>query len=643
MNFILEHLPVILTAKKISNNNAVLQRNITKLRHEHVDKTHVFIGMGSCGIIAGAKKCKDALINHSKKLDIEVNFVDVGCIGLCSEEPIIDIQIPGRPRISFTNVTPELSIEIFDAIVNNFIPDLPVLGQYPYDKLTLWEDVPLINENIFFKEQKKTITKRCGIIAPESIDEYIAHNGYKGFINAISNYTSKEVCSLIIDSELKGRSGSAYPTGEKWLRVNEKTSTQKYFICNADESDPGAFVDRFLIEGDPHQIIEGISIGAYATQCSKAIIYIRNRYHLAIERIKKAIKDAKAYGLLGENIFNSGFNLNIIISVGPGALVCGEETALISCIEGKRGIPRPKPPYPVESGLFDYPTVVNNCETLANIPFILRKGANKFKEIGLEQTFGTKLFSVSGKIAKTGVVEFELGSSIRDIIQTCGGILKNKELKAVHIGGPTGGFLPEEELDTKLEFSNLEDKGLRMGSGSFLVIDNENCIVSIAKYFMKVIQKESCGKCIPCREGSQRMLEILEKISHKIYNETGYEALERFKGVLQLNSLSQVMRDTSLCGLGQHAPNTIDSALRYFKNEFEEHIFERKCRAGVCKGLKTFIIDVDICNGCTLCSKRCPADAIIGTAHNPYFIVQEKCIGCGECYQQCKFNAITIK
>lgn len=630
-------------AKSPEKGNAVLNRYLSKIRHNHVNQIQIYVGMGSCSIIAGAEKTKKAIEDHIKKNNIKATIIDVGCIGLCTEEPIVDIQIPGRTRISFARVTPNLISEIIDAISNNLLPDVNILGQYPQETLSSWKDVPAIYDHYFFKSQYKFLTARCGKICPENIDDYIASNGYKAFAKAITTHTSEEICNIIIDSELKGRSGSAYPTGKKWLTCLKQTNTPKYFICNADESDPGSFVDRHLVEGDPHEILEGIAIGAYAIQSSKAIIYIRNKYSLAIKRLKIAIEQANDYGLLGENIFNSGYNLNISIKIGPGAHVCGEETALIASLEGKRGMPESKPPYPSEKGLFGKPTIINNVETLSNIPIIIRNGSEWFKTIGTHNSKGTKLFSVSGKIAKTGVVEVVMGTKIRAILQTCGGVPGEKDLKAVHIGGPSGGIINTNNIDLPIDFVEMKAAGLRMGSGSFLVLNEDNCILALAKYFMKFIQQESCGKCIPCREGSQRILEILERITQKQYNESKYESLERFKGVMQLENLSNVMMETSLCGLGRYAPGTILTSLKYFRDEYEEHIFDRKCRAGVCKGLKTYIIDVDKCIGCTVCAKKCPVDAIIGTARNPFFIVQEKCIGCGTCYEQCKFNAISIK
>src|SRR6056297_430836 len=482
MNLIKEHLPLLLMGPFPPKGNTVLQQSIAATQHDFVRKPVIYIGMGSCGIIAGAEKTKIAIIDHLKSEIIDAEIVDVGCIGICSAEPVVDVQIPGRTRISFSRVTEEKAIELIDAITNNFLPDITILGQYPQASLSEWEEVPYIRKQGFFKAQNKILTQRTGRIAPENIDEYITSGGYRAFAKAISANTSDEICDIVRLSGLNGRSGSAYLTGDKWKMALEQTETPKYLICNADESDPGAFVDRHLVEGDPHQIIEGIAIAAYAIQANRAIIYIRNQYQLGIKRLKKAIKQATEYHLLGENILNSGFELYIDVKIGPGAHVCGEETALIASLEGKRGMPQPKPPYPVEKGLFGKPTVVNNLETLANIPYIMREGTETFKKTGTDKNPGTKLLSVSGKIAITGVLEVEMGTPVRDVLQTCGGVPGEKELKAVHIGGPSGGVLNTSQIDMPLDFDAMDEAGLRMGSGSFLVLDQSNCIISLARY-----------------------------------------------------------------------------------------------------------------------------------------------------------------
>jgi NADH:ubiquinone oxidoreductase subunit F (NADH-binding)/ferredoxin len=447
---------------------------------------------------------------------------------------------------------------------------------------------------------------------------------------------------MVHESGLRGRGGGGFPTGLKWEKALHAAADQKYFICNADESDPGAFMDRLLIESNPHQIIEGIAISAYAIGASKAFIYTRNRYTLCIQRIENAIQQAHQAGLLGFNILDSGYNLEIIVRKGPGAYVCGEETALIQSIEGKRGMPTLKPPFPTTRGVFNMPTVVNNVETVANIPFIINNGPHWFSSIGTEKSKGTKLFSVSGKVNQTCLVEVPLGTSIAKIVELAGGVPLGKRLKAIQIGGPSGGCITPDRMTIPIDFEALKNEGLTMGSGGINVFDDSVCIIDMVKYFMNFIQKESCGKCIPCREGSRRMLEILDSISRRPTDEES-NTLERFKGVIQLESLAKVMRDTSLCGLGQTASNPLLSAIKLFREEFEEHIFDRKCVAGVCSNLRTFYIDIDRCTGCTACAKKCPTNAIIGTPRSPYFIVEEKCIGCGICEEVCKFSAVFYK
>ncbi|HCK99530.1 MAG TPA: NADH-quinone oxidoreductase subunit F, partial [Candidatus Marinimicrobia bacterium] len=412
----------------------------------------------------------------------------------------------------------------------------------------------------------------------------------------------------------------------------------------ADEGDPGAFMDRAVIEGDPFRLVEGLAIAAYAIGANKAYVYIRAEYPLAIKRLKEAIGKSIEYGLLGQNILDSGFDLQIIIKMGAGAFVCGEETALIHSIEGKRGMPRPRPPFPTDSGLFNKPTVINNVETLANVPAIVYNGSEWFRSIGTEKSKGTKVFALSGKISRTGLVEVAMGTSLREIIEKVGGGIPNgKKYKAVQIGGPSGGCIPEQHLDIEIDYESLQLVGAMMGSGGLVVMDEDTCMVDVAKFFMDFIQRESCGKCIPCREGTRRMLEIMKRITRGRRNESGAEALERFKGIMYLNRLAEVIKDTSLCGLGKTAPNPVLSTLRWFREEYETHIFERKCPAGVCTELLTYEIDAEKCIGCTLCAKNCPSDAIMGKLKTPHYIIPDKCIGCGQCFEVCRFNAVTKK
>ena len=458
---------------------------------------------------------------------------------------------------------------------------------------------------------------------------------------ALKGKTPAELCDIVEASGLRGRGGGGFPTGKKWKFALATPGDQKYLVCNADEGDPGAFMDRAVIEGDPHRLLEGMGIAAYAIGATKAYVYIRAEYPLAIKRLVQAIAQAKDYGLLGHNVLGSGFNLDIIIKQGAGAFVCGEETALINSIEGKRGMPRPRPPFPAVRGLFDKPTVINNVETLANLPSLLSNGAEWFAAVGTAGSKGTKVFALSGKVSRTGLVEVAMGTKMRQIIFDIGGGIPNgKKYKAAQIGGPSGGCIPTEHLDIEIDYESLKTVGAMMGSGGLVVMDEDTCMVDVAKFFMDFIQRESCGKCIPCREGTRRMLEILQRITRARKNEKNHEALERFKGVMYLNRLAEVIKDTSLCGLGQTAPNPVLSTLRYFRDEYEAHIFERHCPAGACTELLTYSIDAAKCKGCTLCAKKCPVSAIMGNPKSPHYIVPDKCIACGTCVEVCRFKAV---
>jgi len=612
-------------------------------RRNKISKPIIYIGITSSSVCAGALNVKKAIENYIDENQVDIDIITIGSLGLCSDEPLVDIHIPGKNRIVFRKVTPNDIPTILDGVLNSFIPTEMVLGQYRHKFHEVWQEVPFLDELTYFKEQNRIVLSNCGVIDPNSITDYMSYGGYRALAKAIRNHTYDEICTMVEQSGLRGRGGGGYPTGTKWRKALQVSTDQRYMICNADESDPGAFVYRLLMESDPHRIIEGLIISSYAIGASKAIIYTRNSNSLTVERLEQAINQAYEAGLLGHNILDSGFNIDISVRKGPGAYVCGEETALIRSIEGKRGMPTVKPPYPTEQGLFGKPTVVNNVETIANISSIILNGVNWYTSIGTENSKGTKIFSISGKAHSTCAVEVSMGTQLSKIIDIVGGVVNGNKLKAIHIGGPSGFSVLPDELDVPIDFDKLKEAGFAIGSGGIQVLDDSVCIIDLVKYFMHFIQKESCGKCIPCREGSRRMLEILQNISKRPLNENGYNTLERFKGVIHLESLAEVMRDTSLCGLGQTAPNPVLRTLKLFRDEYEEHIFDRKCKAGVCRDLRTFYIDIEKCTGCTACAKKCPASAIIGTPRSPYFVVEDKCIGCGICEEVCKFSAVYFK
>jgi NADH:ubiquinone oxidoreductase subunit F (NADH-binding)/Pyruvate/2-oxoacid:ferredoxin oxidoreductase delta subunit/(2Fe-2S) ferredoxin len=617
-------------------------QRLAELRRDCVSRPAIFVGAGTCGLGAGAQKTLGAIHDYLDRHEIKADVIKVGCIGLCSVEPIVDIQLPGRARVSFQQMTAEKVPMLLDAMLSGSVHEDYVLGQHRSQACPAWPDVPFLDEHPFFAPQTRWVLANCGLIDPSQIEEYIARGGYKSLVKVLREMSPEAVCDMVEQSGLRGRGGGGFPAGKKWKFARQAQGDQKYLICNADEGDPGAFMDRAVIESDPHRLVEGMAIAAYAIGASKAYVYIRAEYPLAIKRLKAALAQAEAGNLMGRNILGGDFHLQIIIKMGAGAFVCGEETALINSVEGKRGMPRPRPPFPAISGLFGKPTIINNVETLANLPSLVAGGAECFSALGTKTSKGTKVFALSGKVSRTGLVEVAMGTPMRQIIfDIGGGIPHGKAYKAVQIGGPSGGCIPARHLDIDIDYESLKTVGAMMGSGGLVVMDEDTCMVDMAKFFMDFIQRESCGKCIPCREGTRRLLEILVRITRGRKRERGIEALERFQSVLHMQSLAETIRDTSLCGLGQTAPNPVLSTLRWFRDEYEAHIYDRCCPAAACTELITFSIDAEKCKGCTLCAKKCPTGAIVGAAKSPHHIVVDKCIGCGSCFDACRFEAIT--
>ena len=582
-------------------------------------------GCTSSGSVKIAKRLQEEIDKNG--LTDEVMVVRTGCFGLCALGPIMIVY----PEGTFYSMVKEEDIA---EIVSEHLLKGRIVTRLVYDETVAENEIKSLKETDFYKKQHRIALRNCGVINPECIDEYIGRNGYEALGKVLKTMTPDDVIQIILDSGLRGRGGGGFPTGKKWQLARNlvKDADQKYVCCNADEGDPGAFMDRSVLEGDPHVVIEAMAIAGYAIGATQGYIYIRAEYPIAVQRLQIAIDQAREYGLLGKNNFDSGFDFDLDIRLGAGAFVCGEETALMTSIEGNRGEPRPRPPFPAESGLFKKPTVLNNVETYANIPQIILNGADWFASMGTEKSKGTKVFALGGKIHNTGLVEVPMGTTLREVIYEIGGGIPNgKAFKAAQTGGPSGGCIPAEHLDIPIDYDNLIAIGSMMGSGGLIVMDEDNCMVDIAKFFLQFTVDESCGKCTPCRIGTKRLYEMLEKIT------SGNATMEDLD---KMEKLCYYIKNNSLCGLGQTAPNPVLSTLRYFKNEYIAHVKDKRCPAGVCQDLLTYkIIDLR-CKGCTACARGCPVGAISGTVKQPHSIDTAKCIKCGACMAKCKFGAI---
>jgi NADP-reducing hydrogenase subunit HndC len=593
-------------------------------------RTHVLICGGAGCLSSGCKDVLQRFLTEIKahNLEEEIKVVETGCIGTCDLGPVMVVYPEG---IFYNKVTPEDVPEIIEEhlikgrYITRLLFERPVSG----------EQIPFYNEIDFFRKQKRIALRNVGLINPESIEEYIARDGYIALGKALSKSTPEQVIQEIKDSGLRGRGGAGFPTGLKWEFTRKAPGDQKYVICNADEGDPGAFMDRSVLEGDPHSVIEAMTLAGYAVGADQGYVYVRAEYPLAVQRLGDAIEKAHEFGMLGENILGTDFSFDLEIRVGAGAFVCGEETALLASIEGQRGEPRSKPPFPASHGLWGKPTLINNVETYANIPAILTQGADWFKQIGTEKSKGTKVFALAGKVNNTGLVEVPMGTTLRQIIfELGGGIPNHKRFKAAQTGGPSGGCLTEKDLDRPMDYESLVAAGSMMGSGGLIVMDEDNCMVDVARFFLEFTQDESCGKCTPCRIGTKRMLDILTKITQGKGEEQDLELLEE---------LATTIKSTALCGLGQSAPNPVLSTIRNFRDEYLAHIRDKKCPAKVCRALLQYTILSDPCKGCGLCAKNCPENAISGEPKKPYVIDQEACIKCGNCLDKCPFDAIELK
>jgi NADH:ubiquinone oxidoreductase subunit F (NADH-binding)/Pyruvate/2-oxoacid:ferredoxin oxidoreductase delta subunit/(2Fe-2S) ferredoxin len=619
------------------------------LQSMYPGKIKIAVGMATCGLATGAQDVFDQLEESIAAAGLDAVLSRTGCLGFCQREPLVDVYVPGRPRLTFADMTPPRAVELVEALKKGTFPAEYVLCRYESETLldetfkeyeqdagdTGLSGIPLYEEIPFFAKQKKIALRNCGYIDPGSLEEYVARSGYRSLKRVLSDMSPEDVIDEIKKSGLRGRGGGGFPTGLKWEFTRKAEGDAKYIICNADEGDPGAYMDRSVLEGDPHTVIEGMIIGGYAIGASKGFIYIRTEYPLAIERLQRALSQVASAGLLGEDICGSGFSFEILIREGSGAFVCGEETSLIHSIEGVSPEPRNRPPFPAESGLWESPTNINNVETWANIPAIMEKGSGWYAGIGTEKSKGTKVFSLVGKVNNTGLVEVPMGITLREIIfEVGGGIPDDKEFKAVQTGGPSGGCIPASMIDLPVDYERLAEAGSIMGSGGMVVMDEDTCVVDIAKYFLEFTNDESCGKCTSCRDGSELMLKTLERIT---------EGNGKSEDVDFLLELGEAVQDASQCGLGQTLSNPVISTIQYFRDEYRAHTELGKCPAHVCKGLIKYSIDAEKCTGCTLCFKNCSAGAIKGKPKQVHSIDPVRCTKCGVCLDVCKVGAVIVE